>query len=165
VNALRPFPGYANVFLRDNSDNSNYHSLQLSASRRLTRGLSFGVNLYLLESDRQFRRPRRPQDQLQPQGRHRTREYSREQVLNFQLYLHVPVLRESSNAVAANRARRMGGGWRNQLSELGLLQRYRAGGRGKNRDGPRRAHSVSESGQSPRATGHPSDGSNGIGFS
>lgn len=44
VNALRPYLGYGNINLRDNSDNSNYNSLQMSASRRISKGLSFGFN-------------------------------------------------------------------------------------------------------------------------
>ena len=52
VNALRPYLGYANVFLRDNSDNSNYNSLQVSASRRLTQRSFVRRELHLLEIDR-----------------------------------------------------------------------------------------------------------------
>ena len=44
VNALRPYPGYANINIRENADRSNYRSLQLSAVRRLAAGLSFAVN-------------------------------------------------------------------------------------------------------------------------
>ncbi|HUS05435.1 MAG TPA: carboxypeptidase regulatory-like domain-containing protein [Bryobacteraceae bacterium] len=44
VNALRPYPGYANINVRDQGDNSNYNSLQVSASRRLQNGLSFTAN-------------------------------------------------------------------------------------------------------------------------
>jgi hypothetical protein len=44
VNALRPYPGYGNINTRDHGDNSNYNSLQVSASRRLQQGLSFTAN-------------------------------------------------------------------------------------------------------------------------
>ena len=36
VNALRPYPGWGNISLRDDSDNSNYNSLQVSARRRMS---------------------------------------------------------------------------------------------------------------------------------
>ncbi len=44
VNALRPFPGYGNISIRENADRSNYRSLQLSAVRRMVSSLSFAVN-------------------------------------------------------------------------------------------------------------------------
>jgi Carboxypeptidase regulatory-like domain/TonB-dependent Receptor Plug Domain len=44
VNALRPFLGYANINLRDHSDNTSYNSLQIAASRRVWSGLAFGAN-------------------------------------------------------------------------------------------------------------------------
>jgi hypothetical protein len=44
VNALRPFPGYASINMRDQGDNSNYNSLQTSVSRRMQNGLSLTAN-------------------------------------------------------------------------------------------------------------------------
>ena len=44
VNALRLYPGYANINVRDHGDTSNYNSLQVSASRRLQSGFSFTAN-------------------------------------------------------------------------------------------------------------------------
>jgi hypothetical protein len=44
VNALRPYLGYSNIYITENEDESNYHSLQLSLTRRLQKGLEFGVN-------------------------------------------------------------------------------------------------------------------------
>src|SRR5207248_404008 len=43
-NALRPYLGYGNISMRDHGDNSNYNSLQITASRRLTSGLSLTAN-------------------------------------------------------------------------------------------------------------------------
>src|SRR5260370_34846799 len=40
VNALRPYPGYGSISMRDDGDNSNYNSMQLTASRRMTSGLA-----------------------------------------------------------------------------------------------------------------------------
>jgi hypothetical protein len=44
VNALRPYQGYGTIAMRDTGDNSNYNSLQMTANRRVGKGLSFGVN-------------------------------------------------------------------------------------------------------------------------
>jgi hypothetical protein len=44
VNSLRPYPGYGNITITENADQSNYHSLQTSVTRRLQSGLEFGVN-------------------------------------------------------------------------------------------------------------------------
>jgi hypothetical protein len=44
VNALRPYPGYASINMVDHGDNSNYNSLQVSASRRMQNGLSLTAN-------------------------------------------------------------------------------------------------------------------------
>lgn len=43
VNFLRPFKGYANIPMLEHSGRSTYHGLQLEASRRFSRGLSYGV--------------------------------------------------------------------------------------------------------------------------
>jgi hypothetical protein len=42
INALRPYLGYGAIYLFDFGDNNNYNSLQVTASRRVSRGLSFG---------------------------------------------------------------------------------------------------------------------------
>jgi hypothetical protein len=44
VNALRPYPGYGNISITENEDESSYHSLQLSLTRRLLAGVEFGAN-------------------------------------------------------------------------------------------------------------------------
>jgi hypothetical protein len=44
VNALRPYPGYANIRVQENEDRSNYNSVQVSAVRKMHRGLEFGIN-------------------------------------------------------------------------------------------------------------------------
>jgi len=43
-NYFRPFPGYANLQLRDYGATSNYHALQTSVNRRFSKGLQFGVS-------------------------------------------------------------------------------------------------------------------------
>ena len=44
VNALRPYPGYGSISITENEDESNYHSLQTSLTRRLRAGVEFGAN-------------------------------------------------------------------------------------------------------------------------
>jgi hypothetical protein len=44
VNALAPYLGYGTINMFDSSVNSNYNSLQVTASRRLNSGFSFTVN-------------------------------------------------------------------------------------------------------------------------
>jgi Carboxypeptidase regulatory-like domain/TonB-dependent Receptor Plug Domain/TonB dependent receptor len=44
VNALRPYPGYGNITITENGDESSYHSLQVSLTRRLQAGIEFGAN-------------------------------------------------------------------------------------------------------------------------
>jgi hypothetical protein len=41
---LRPYIGYNNINLREFASSSNYHSLQVSANRRFTRGMQFGAS-------------------------------------------------------------------------------------------------------------------------
>ena len=43
-NALRPYLGYGNISMRDDGDNSNYNSLQMTVSRRVASGLSVTGN-------------------------------------------------------------------------------------------------------------------------
>jgi len=43
VNFLRSYAGYANINFRETGSSSNYHSLQVTATRRFTRGLEFGA--------------------------------------------------------------------------------------------------------------------------
>jgi hypothetical protein len=44
VNALRPYLGYGSINMTDHGDNSNYNSLQITASRRMQNGLSLTAN-------------------------------------------------------------------------------------------------------------------------
>ncbi|MSV30365.1 MAG: hypothetical protein EXQ52_16725 [Bryobacterales bacterium] len=41
-NFFRPYAGYTSINFKDNSGTSNYHSLQVQANRRFSRGLQFG---------------------------------------------------------------------------------------------------------------------------
>ncbi|MGC2463592.1 MAG: carboxypeptidase regulatory-like domain-containing protein [Candidatus Acidiferrum sp.] len=43
ANAIRPYAGYSAITSIISAFNSNYHSLQISANRRVSRGLTFGI--------------------------------------------------------------------------------------------------------------------------
>jgi len=43
VNAVRPYQGWGAINSRETSGDSNYHSLQVSANRRMAKGLTFGL--------------------------------------------------------------------------------------------------------------------------
>jgi hypothetical protein len=43
ANLLRPIPGYADILSFENASSSNYHSLQVTANRRLGKRLTFGA--------------------------------------------------------------------------------------------------------------------------
>ena len=42
-NFLRPYPGYGSISYQEHSTSSNYHALQVSANRRLSKGFQFGA--------------------------------------------------------------------------------------------------------------------------
>jgi outer membrane receptor protein involved in Fe transport len=52
-NFYRPFPGYANVWLFENSGKGDYNALQVQANRRFQKGLQFGV-AYTLSRSRDY---------------------------------------------------------------------------------------------------------------
>jgi hypothetical protein len=52
-NFYRPYPGYANVWLFENSGKADYDALQVQANRRFAKGLQFGV-AYTLSRSRDY---------------------------------------------------------------------------------------------------------------
>jgi hypothetical protein len=42
-NFFRPYPGYGDIFMQEHTATANYNSLQVSANRRFTHGLQFGL--------------------------------------------------------------------------------------------------------------------------
>jgi hypothetical protein len=91
ANALRTFPGYANLNMQENGDTSNYHSLQLSVSRRMARGLQFGVNYTY--SKTMDSTSGGPQDIFNTRADYGLSSIHRAQVLNFNYVWEVPFLR------------------------------------------------------------------------
>src|SRR4030095_13330327 len=106
VNALRPYLGFGNIILRDDSDNSNYNSLQVSVSRRLRGGLSFGANYTFSKTMDSFgggtpQDSHRPKDDIGLSSIHRTH------VLNFNYVYSLPFFAKIGSGVARN----LLGGW------------------------------------------------------
>ena len=52
VNARRPFPQYSDITWNESSGSSTYHSLQISAEKRLSGGIDFLASLHLVALDR-----------------------------------------------------------------------------------------------------------------
>jgi len=96
VNALRPYSGWGNISLRDDSDNSNYNSLQVSATRRLRTGLSFGVNYTWSKTIDSFG-GNTPQDSYHPKNDIGLSAVHRAHVLNFNYIYELPFFTHASN--------------------------------------------------------------------
>ena len=92
VNALRPYPGYGNINMNENGDSSNYNSLQVSASRRAARGLSFGVNYTF--SRTLDTSSGTPQDSYNARADYGLSGIHRKHVLNFNYVYELPFLRK-----------------------------------------------------------------------
>ena len=118
VNALRSYLGYANILLRDGSDNSNYNSLQVSVSRRLKSGLSFGVN-YTYSKTIDTIGGGTPQDSYRPKLEVALSDIHREQILNFNYIYTVPFFTKSRTALVRN----VLGGW-----EVSGVTSFQSGG-------------------------------------
>ena len=71
IAALRPYKGYGAIRLSENSGNSIYHSLQVSADRRYSNGFKLGVAYTLGKSD----------GQRQQQARRRVQHLRRRELL------------------------------------------------------------------------------------
>src|SRR5262249_44348371 len=106
VNALRPYPGFGNILLRDESDNSNYNSLQVSASRRLRNGLSFGSS-YTFSKTMDTIGGGTPLDSYHPKNDVALSGIHRRPLLNFNYIYTLPFFVKSSSAFT----RHVLGGW------------------------------------------------------
>ena len=115
VNALRPYQGYGNINLRDDSDNTNYNSLQVSISRRLRSGLSFGTS-YTFSKTMDTVGGGAPQDSYHPKNDVALSSIHRSQILTFNYIYTLPFFIKSANAFA----RTVLGGW--QLSGVTTFQ-------------------------------------------
>lgn len=114
VNALRPFAGYGNISITENADESSYHSLQTSLTRRLQAGLEFGVNYTWSKAlDTSSGTPEDSYNIARDYGLsavHRTHN------VNSYFIWQMPFLRDASNAIA----RGVLGGW--DISGVAVFQ-------------------------------------------
>jgi len=116
VNALNPYLGYGTISMLDNGDSSNYNSLQVSANRRLQRGISFGVSYTFSKTIDTTSGA--PQDSYNARADYGLSAAHRAQVLNFNYVYDIPLFRK-----AGNRAVRVAlGGW-----ELAGVTSYQSG--------------------------------------
>ena len=105
VNALRPYQGYGTITMRDTGDNSNYNSLQVTANRRMGKGLSFGGNYTLsktLDSSSGT-----PQDSYNLKPDYGLSDIHRKHVFNVNYIYELPLFLKHSNGFL----RTVVGGW------------------------------------------------------
>ncbi len=96
VNALRPYLGWGNISVRDNSDNSNYNSLQVSASRRMSRGFSYGLSYTFSKTMDSFGGST-PQDSFNPKADIGLSTVHRANVLTVNYIYSLPFFEKSQN--------------------------------------------------------------------
>lgn len=95
VNALRPYPGYGNISITENADDSTYHSLQLSLTRRLQAGLEFGANYTFSKTlDSSSGTPEDPYDIARDRG---LSSIHRAHNMNGYFIWQVPFFRDTGN--------------------------------------------------------------------
>lgn len=105
VNALRPYPGYSNISMRDQGDNSNYNSLQMTASRRMQSGLSLTANYTF--SRTLDTSSGSPQDSYNARVDYGLSSVHRAHLFNANYIYELPFFRKHANAVVRNAL----GGW------------------------------------------------------
>jgi hypothetical protein len=112
-NALRRYPGYANISLRDDGDNSNYNSLQTSVSRRLHHGVSVSGNYTWSRAlDTSSGTPQNASDARPDYG---LSSVHRAHILNVNYIWEIPFSKNGSQVL-----RQMFGGW--ELSGVTTMQ-------------------------------------------
>jgi hypothetical protein len=105
VNALRPYPGYGNINITEDADESKYHSLQVSLTRRLRAGLEFGANYTFSRTEDTTSGT--PQDVYDIAADSGLSEVHRAHTFNAHFIWQLPFFRETANAIG----RGVLGGW------------------------------------------------------
>ena len=117
VNALRPYLGYGSINMTDHGDNSNYNSLQITASRRMQNGLSLTANYTwsrTLDSSSGS-----PQDAYNARADYGLSSVHRAHLLNVNYIYELPFFQRHSSGVV----RSVLGGW-----EVAGVTTYQSGG-------------------------------------
>lgn len=116
VNALCRYLGYANINVGENADNSNYNSLQVSANRRINKGLFFSANYTF--SRTLDTTSGGPQDGYNARADYGLSDIHRAHVFNVNYVYELPFFRNTGNALLKNAL----GGW-----ELAGITTYQSG--------------------------------------
>ncbi|HYZ85586.1 MAG TPA: carboxypeptidase regulatory-like domain-containing protein, partial [Bryobacteraceae bacterium] len=106
VNALRPFPGYGAINLRDASDNSNYNSLQVAVNRRMSQRLAFGLS-YTFSKTMDTVGGATPQDSYAPKNDIALSSIHRAHILSVNYIYMLPFFLQNGNPLL----RHVLGGW------------------------------------------------------
>jgi hypothetical protein len=104
-NALRPYLGYGSISMRDDGDNSNYNSMQMTVSRRVAAGFSLTGNYTwsrTLDTSSGS-----PQDSYNARADYGLSTVHRAHLLNINYIYELPFFRRTSNAAIRN----VLGGW------------------------------------------------------
>jgi hypothetical protein len=115
-NALRPYLGYGSISMRDDGDNSNYNSMQMTVSRRVASGLSLTGNYTwsrALDSSSGS-----PQNSYDARAEYGLSSVHRAHLLNVNYIYELPFFRHTGNAALRNTL----GGW-----ELAGVTTYQSG--------------------------------------
>jgi hypothetical protein len=115
-NALRPYLGYGSISMRDDGDNSNYNSMQMTISRRVVSGLSLTGNYTwsrALDTSSGS-----PQDSYNARTDYGLSSVHRAHLLNVNYIYELPFFRHGDNAVLRHTV----GGW-----ELAGVTTYQSG--------------------------------------
>lgn len=105
ANALRPYLGYGAINMRDHGDSSNYNSLQVSASRRMMTGLSFGGNFTWSRTIDSTSGT--PQDAFNARPDYGLSSLHRKYVMNVNFIYELPFFQKTASRLARNTL----GGW------------------------------------------------------
>ena len=112
ANALRPYLGYSTIAAYEQSDNSNYNSLQMTLNRRVSGGLAFGTSftysraLDTTAGGSYIAAALGPQDAYNVRGDYGLSSLHRKYVLSLNYQYELPFFRKS-NALLKNTV----GGW------------------------------------------------------
>jgi len=117
ANALVPYQGYGAINMIETADDSNYNALQVSATKRYSKGLSFGVSYAFSKTlDTSPGQGTTPQNSYNAGPDYGLSSINRKNLLNFNYVYELPWFRKAQNAGV----RYILGGW--ELSGITAFQ-------------------------------------------